>query len=48
MSHLLLPNRRQFIAALAACSALPGATAAPALLLAQTAPAGIEADALLA
>jgi DNA ligase-1 len=38
----LLPNRRQFIAALAAFGALPGANAAPALLLAQTAPAGID------
>lgn len=41
MSHLL-PNRRQFIAALAACGALPIADAAPALLLAQTAGAGID------
>jgi DNA ligase-1 len=38
----LLPNRRQFIAALAAFGALPGANAAPALLLAETAPAGID------
>ncbi len=38
----LLPNRRQFIAALAAFGALPGAAAAPALLLAMTAPAGID------
>jgi DNA ligase-1 len=38
----LLPNRRQFIAALAAFGALRGADAAPALLQAQTAPAGID------
>ena len=38
----LLPNRRQFIAALAAFGVLPGANAAPALLLAETAPAGID------
>lgn len=41
MSHLLT-NRRQFIAALAACCGLPSADAAPALLLAQTAPAGMD------
>jgi DNA ligase-1 len=41
MSDLLL-KRRQFITALAAFGALPGASAAPALLLAQTAPAGID------
>lgn len=38
----LLPSRRQFIAALAAFGALPCADAAPALLLAQTAPADID------
>jgi DNA ligase 1 len=42
---LLLPNRRRFISALASLPAwvrLPEAQAAPALLLAQTAPAGID------
>jgi len=38
----LLPNRRQFIAALAALGGLPGVDAAPALLLAQTANARID------
>jgi len=37
----LLHTRRQFIAALTACW-LPGAHAAPSLLLAQTAPAGLD------
>jgi DNA ligase-1 len=39
--HQLPRTRRQFIAALAACGCLPVAHAVPALLHAQTAPAGI-------
>jgi DNA ligase-1 len=41
MSHFL-NTRRQFITALAACGWLPSTQAAPNLLLAQTAPAGID------